>query len=115
MSCIYRRTAFAAASLDVPSDYAFDVFKQLDTVTDSKRIDFISLVQFARRYRKLSALHKETTVLSQGYFPPTIGAEMGPYPTPDYSPWVEMLDRWTSEFLKLVNERTSVATKKSLR
>ncbi len=113
--CIYRRAAFGASNWDVASDYAFDVFKELDMMKDSKRMDFISLAEFARRYQKLSPLRKEGIVLSQGYFPPVIGTQMGPYPTSDYSPWVQMLDRWTAEFLKLVDERTSVATKKSLR
>lgn len=113
--CIYRRAAFAASGLDSASDYAFDVFKQLAGMTETARLDFISLIEFARRYRRLSALRKQGTVLSQGYFSPTVGGEIGPYTTSDYSPWVQMLDRWTGEFLTLVDERATAATKESLR
>jgi 7-cyano-7-deazaguanine synthase in queuosine biosynthesis len=113
--CIYRRVAFAASGLDAASDYAFDVFKQLVDMTVTARRDFAALVEFARRYRLLSPLRKQGTVVSQGYFSPAVGEEIGPYATSDYSPWVQMLDRWTGEFLTLFDERATAATKKSLR
>jgi 7-cyano-7-deazaguanine synthase in queuosine biosynthesis len=113
--CIYRRAAFAAAGLDSASEYAFDVFKQFAGMTETARVDFISLIEFARRYSHLSALRKQATVMSQGYFSPAVGGEIGPYETPDYSPWVQMLDRWTAEFLRLVDTQASASTKKSLR
>jgi 7-cyano-7-deazaguanine synthase in queuosine biosynthesis len=113
--CIYRRAALAACGLDSASDYAFDVFTQLGALTETTRLDFTSLVQFARRFRSLSPLHKNATVLSQGYFPPSVGGEIGPHPTSDYSPWVKMLDCWTTEFLNLIDDRASAATKKFLR
>jgi 7-cyano-7-deazaguanine synthase in queuosine biosynthesis len=112
--CIYRRSAFAAAGLDSASDYAFDIFQQFAGMTETARLDFISLVEFARRYSGLSSLRKQAIVLSQGYFSPSVGEEIGPYATSDYSPWVQMLDRWTSEFLDLVDARASASTKKSL-
>jgi 7-cyano-7-deazaguanine synthase in queuosine biosynthesis len=113
--CIYRRAAFAPAGLDAASDYAFDVFRQFAGMSETARLDFISLVEFARRYNRLSALRKQATVLSQGYFSPAVGGEIGPFETPDYSPWVKMLDRWTAEFLSLVDAQASPSTKKSLR
>lgn len=113
--CIYRRAAFAASGLDSASDYAFDIFKQFSGMTETARLDFISLVEFARRYRGQSTLRKQAIVLSQGYFSPTVGAEIGPHKTADYSPWVQMLDHWTAEFLSLVDTQASASTKKSLR
>jgi 7-cyano-7-deazaguanine synthase in queuosine biosynthesis len=113
--CIYRRAAFAAAGLDTASDYAFDVFKQFASMTETARADFITLIEFARRYSQLSALRKQATVLSQRYFSPAVGGEIGPYETADYSPWVKMLDRWTAEFLSLVDAQASASTKKSVR
>lgn len=113
--CIYRRAAFIGCGLDSPSDYAFDIFKGFTNLTATARLDFTSLVEFAQHYRQSSALNKQATVLSQGYFSPCVGAEIGPYPTSDYSPWVRMLDRWTGEFLSLVGERVSASTKKAIR
>lgn len=112
--CIYRRSAFAAAGLDSASDYAFDIFNQFAGMTETARLDFISLVEFARRYRGLSGLRKQAIVLSQGYFSPSVGGEIGPHATPDYSPWVQMLDRWTAEFLDLVDTQASASSKESL-
>lgn len=109
--CLYRRAAYAACGMDRASDYAFDVFAQLDAMTETTRIDFVSLVQFARKYRTLSLVERQAVVLSQGYFPPGVGAELGPRGTSDYSPWVDMLDRWTGEFLDLVDDRASASTK----
>ncbi len=113
--CIYRRAALAACGLDNTSHYAFDVFNELGALTTTTSPDFISLVQFARRFRSLSPLHKQAAILSQGYFPPSAGGSIGPSPTPDYSPWVEMFDRWTGEFLKLISEQASASTKNILR
>jgi len=113
--CVYRRAALAACGLDSAADYAFNAFTQLDALTVTTRADFTSLVRFARRYQSLSPLHKQAAVLSQGYFPPSAGGEIGPHPTTDYSPWVQMLDRWTGEFSDLIDERASASTKKSLR
>jgi 7-cyano-7-deazaguanine synthase in queuosine biosynthesis len=113
--CIYRRAAFAACGLDSSSDYAFDIFKQFSGMKETARLDFISLFEFARRYSGLSMLRKEATILSQGYFSPAVGGEIGPRATSDYSPWVRMLDRWTAEFLSLVDAQASASTKKSLR
>lgn len=97
--------------MDRVSDYAFDVFTQLDGMTDTTRIDFVSLVQFAQRYRSLSPLQKQAVVLSQDYFPLAVAAELGLHETSDYSSWVEMLDRWTGEFLRLVEDQVSASTK----
>ena len=113
--CVYRRAALAGCGLDSTADYAFDVFTQLDSLTETTRADFTSLVRFTRRYQSLSPLRKQAAVLSQGYFPPGAGGEIGPHPTTDYSPWVQMLDRWTGEFSDLIEERASASTKKSLR
>ena len=115
MPCIYRRSAFMGCGLDAASDYAFDVFAQLSGMTETARLDFISLIEFARRYRDLSALRKQAIVLSQGYFSPAVGGQIGPRATSDYSPWIQMLDRWTGEFLTLIDTRASASTKKSLR
>lgn len=112
--CIYRRSAFATCGLDASPDYAFDVFKQFGGMSRTTRLGFLSLIDFARRYRTLSPLRKQATVLSQGYFPPSVGEWLGPYATSDYSPWVQMLDRWTGEFLGLVDAQSSASTKKSL-
>lgn len=109
--CLYRRAAYASQDIDRSSDYAFDVFAQLDGMTEKTRIDFVSLVQFARRYRSLSGIQRQAVVLSQGYFAPAVGAELGSSETSDYSPWVEMLDRWTGEFLGLIERRASTSTK----
>ena len=113
--CIYRRAALAVCGLDQAPEYAFDVFTQLPSMTDTTRMDFTALVRFARRYCTLSPLHRQAIVLSQGYFPPRIGGEFGPQSTADYAPWVAMLDRWTSEFLDLIDTRASTPTKDSLR
>ena len=109
--CVYRRAAYAACGLDSTSEYAFDVFTELSGMTDTTRLDFVSLVQFARKYQSLSPLQKQGTVLSQGYFSPAVGGDIGSSATADYSPWVQMLDRWTGEFLDLVEERASASTK----
>jgi hypothetical protein len=101
--------------LDDPSHYAFDIFKQFGGMTQTTRAEFASLVDFAQHYRTLSPLHKQGVVLSQGYFSPNAGELLGPSPTSDYSPWVQMLDRWTDEFLTLVDTQGSSATKESLR
>jgi 7-cyano-7-deazaguanine synthase in queuosine biosynthesis len=113
--CLYRRAAFAACGLDNPSDFAFDVFTQFDGMTPTTKLDLVSLIDFARRYRSLSALRKQATVLAQGYFSPAVGEWLGPHATSDYSPWVQMLDRWTEEFLTLVDTQASTSTRKSLR
>jgi 7-cyano-7-deazaguanine synthase in queuosine biosynthesis len=112
--CIYRRSAFAACGLDNTSDYAFDVFRQFSGMSRTTRLEFVALIEFAGRYRTLSPMRKQATVLSQGYFPPSVGELLGPSATSDYSPWVRMLDRWTGEFLDLVDAQSSASTKKSL-
>jgi len=112
--CIYRRVAMSGIQLDGASDYAFDVFTQLDTLTTTKRLDFIALASFARRFRLLTPLQKQSVVLSQGYFSPTVGDQLGPYAVDDYSPWVAMLDRWTEHFLKVVDQHASASTKQAI-
>ena len=83
--CIYRRSALAACGLDSSSDYAFDVFKQFGGMSRTARLEFVSLIDFAKQYRMLSPLRKQATVVSQGYFPPSVGDWLGPYATSDYS------------------------------
>jgi hypothetical protein len=82
-------------------------------MTETVRLDFISLIEIARRYRGISGLRKQAIFRSQGYFSPAVGGQIGPHATSDYSPWIQMLEQWTSTFLSLVDTRASASTKKS--
>jgi len=99
MPCIYRRTAMIECALDAPQDYAFDVFQGLEDVGPLKRLDFRGLVQFAERAVAASEMKLEVTVVSHGYFPPEVGAKLGPYATADYTPWAKMILSWSQDFL----------------
>jgi 7-cyano-7-deazaguanine synthase in queuosine biosynthesis len=112
--CIHRRAAMAEANLDRAADYAFDVFKDIDALTTTTRLDFISLTQFARKFQDLRPLQKQGIVLAQGYFSPDLGGVFGPHPAKDYSPWVQMLERWTARFLALIQASAPAVTKRAI-
>jgi len=113
--CIYRRAAFASCGIDIASEYAFDVFDNLATLTEIKQRDLVALFRFARKYQVLTPLKQQSVVLAQGYFDPHISGQIGPRDASDYSPWVKMLDRWTRDFLSLIDRKAPSSTKAYLR
>jgi 7-cyano-7-deazaguanine synthase in queuosine biosynthesis len=108
--CIYRRTAMLERGLDDPQQYAFDVFQHLGDLKDYQRVDFRALVRFAETAAAASEIELDMTVLSHGYFPPEIGARLGPHPTPDYSPWAKMIRAWSQDFLRKMRAACSAGT-----
>lgn len=97
--CLFRRASMFEAGLDSPSQYAFDVFTQLETMTAVTREDFNALVPFARGIVASTSLGLARVVLAHGAFPSDIGQEVGPHGATDYSPWTTMLRNWAEHFL----------------
>jgi 7-cyano-7-deazaguanine synthase in queuosine biosynthesis len=109
--CIYRRAAMIEAGLDKGiTEYAFDAFLHLQDMKDYQQVDFRALVRFAERHATASEIDLEMTVLAHGYFPPDIGARLGPASTTDYSPWTMMLRSWSQDFLKKMRATCSPET-----
>ena len=100
--CIYRRAAMMAAGLDDPRDYVDDVFGNLETLSPKRQQDMRMLLGFARRVDQASPTQLRSLVVSHGAFPAACGKTIGPFESPDYAPWAEMLARWAGEFLQLV-------------
>lgn len=111
VACLYRRAAMAAAGLDRPRDYAFDVFRALASCTPHAQIDFRAMVDFARRLQRSTVLERELLVLSHGSFSPEVGAHLGPEPASGYTPWTDMLFRWSEQFIDLLYSKCSPPTK----
>ena len=100
--------------LDRPKDYAFDAFKAFPRLSARKQSDLRGLVGFAKRIVAGSDAEREMMVVGHGYFPPDVGARIGPSAAKDYSPWVDMLTRWATDFLKKTNAESSAGTKQLL-
>ena len=111
--CVLRRVALMEPGLDSPDDYAFDVFTRLTHLDAAKRHDTQALVQFATRVANARPANLEVLLLSHGYFPPTVGAEIGISPTSDYAPWTGMLQRWATDLLAKVG-RMPIETRRML-
>lgn len=112
--CIYRRVAMSEAKLDVASEYGFDLFNDLTSVTKSKQMDFRSLVSFANRVVKSTSVGREVLVLSHGAFPTSAGEIFGDKKVGSYSIWAEMLHRWSIDFLNKLTLMSSTPTKRTL-
>jgi 7-cyano-7-deazaguanine synthase in queuosine biosynthesis len=110
--CIHRRVAMMAAGMDDAGEYAFDVFRDLASLTRIRQLDFWALVRFAGRIKSMTAGQRAMLVLAHGYFPPEAGGRFGPAPTTDYSPWSEMLLRWADDFLEKVRMMSRPSTKR---
>ncbi|MEZ6097675.1 MAG: Qat anti-phage system QueC-like protein QatC [Pirellulaceae bacterium] len=112
MPCIYRRAAMIECGLDDPNQYAFDSFTHLRDMKPYQRADFRDLIQFADRAIVASPMDLEMTVLSHGCFSPEVGARIGPYATPDYSPWANMIRSWANDFRLKMQTACSSETRK---
>ncbi|MDX2201037.1 MAG: Qat anti-phage system QueC-like protein QatC [Phycisphaerae bacterium] len=108
--CVHRRAAFAPVGIDDANDYAHDVFKDLGSCTLHKQADFRALVRFATRVMNASVFERELIVLSQGAFSPELGGALGPRKTTTYQPWTDMLERWATSFIQLIDARCSRET-----
>ena len=103
--CIYRRTAMRSAGLDDPEDYVSDVFDELDELSPKRQRDMRLLLGFAQRVVRAHASELRSMVVSHGGFPASCGEVIGPYASSDYGPWADMLARWASGFLDVIDER----------
>ena len=112
--CIYRRAALLEAGLDRASDYAFDVFRNLPTLSAQARVDFRALVRFARRVLAGTSADVEQLVVSNGSFAPEVAGRLGPFAANDYKPWSDMLRRWAEDFTVKVDKQCSASTKRIL-
>lgn len=112
--CIYRRAAMIERGWDDPDDYGYDVFNDLSALTTHKQADFRALFGFANRVVAATRAETDLMVLSHGVFAPDIGGRIGPSPAKDYSPWSEMLLRWSRDYLDKVQKLSSSSTKQIL-
>lgn len=110
--CIYRRAALLEASLDSPGDYAFDVFRELVSMSEHTQADFRALVRFAHRIAGSSGTALDALVVSNRAFDPAEASELGPVATSDYKPWSKMLKRWADDFLEKASRLSSTKTKR---
>lgn len=110
--CIYRRVAMMAAGLDDREHYAFNVFADLAHLSPHKQADFRALVSFAKRVVCASPLERDMMVLAHGNFASHLGGRIGPAPAQDYTPWSQMLTRWSQDFLAVVDALASRSTKR---
>ncbi len=99
--CLYRRSAFAAAGLDDPSDYARDAFGGFADLSGTQRRDFRSLVRLAKRLSRSSDAQLDAVIVQQGSFAPD-EVDSGEAVTDDYAPWRRMLRNWSGDFLAQV-------------
>jgi hypothetical protein len=86
------------------------VFQHIADVKPYQRVDFRALVQFAEITASASDLALDMTVLSHGYFPPEVGARLGPHATADYTPWSKMIRGWSLDFLRKMRVACSTET-----
>lgn len=112
--CIHRRIALMEAQLDSAGDYAFDVFEDFVSLPRDKQQDFRAVVRFAERVASASTAKLQTLILSQGYFPSDAGITIGVASDTGYSPWVEMLRRWATDFLSKIGNEASSDTLRAL-
>jgi hypothetical protein len=109
--CIYRRAAMIRAGLDGQEKYVDDVFVKLSGMTKYRQSDFRALVAFAQRVVAASPAKRDAMVLSHGAFSPDLGGLLGPFPTHDFSPWSDMLLRWSEDFMAIVDTLSTSATR----
>lgn len=112
--CLFRRAAMSEAGLGQASDYAFDVFTQFSSMTDTTQADFKALVPFAVRVAGADEGDLEGMVLSHGSFPPEVRGEMGTQAAADYTPWTGMLRRWACHFLDFFDGAATPQVKAAL-
>lgn len=112
--CIHRRIAFMEAEIDSANDYAFDVFRRLQELDADKQHDFRASVGFASRLASASETHLQAQVLCHGHFPASVGLKIGGVETTDYTPWTEMLKRWSTDFVDKVGGAASASTRRSV-
>ena len=113
--CIYRRAAFLEAAIDSPDDYLFDIFNDYLSLSSTTRVDFATLVRFAKQVMSSSPGKLELMIMSQGAFSANIGAKIGPFEVDDYSLWANMISRWAETFLNQLQEKCSDGIKQNLR
>lgn len=108
--CLYRRGAFLPAGLDRGTrEYAFDVLRNLSVLPNALQADFRALVRFAHVVSSATSAELTRLVLSHGYFPPEIASRLGQTAT-SFSPWVDMLRRWSTGFIETVATGSSTKT-----
>lgn len=79
--------------------YLFDVLAGTPSrirgkrLTPYKQLDAKALIPFAKRMASASDVELQSRVLSQGYFPSSIGKLIGPEDVDSYQPWADMLKR----------------------
>jgi hypothetical protein len=112
--CLFRRAAMFEAQLDNASDYAFDVFTELRTLTSTKTEDVRALVPFAQSISSATEIALQRLVLAHGRFSPDVGAVIGPRAASDYRPWTSMLRTWADLFLAYVRQTSSRAVASAL-
>ena len=112
--CIYRRVALMNIGIDQCADYINDVFRELHMLSYARQEDMRMLVRFSRRVNAARGAELRSLVVSHGTFPAAVGRQIGPYEADDYTPWAEMLSRWTDDFLARLDERGTLETKRLL-
>lgn len=113
--CLYRRTAFIGAQIDVSRFWAIDVFREFENLTDTQSANIRALVQFARGIMQMSTLAREAVVLSHGYFSADEARSLDPANFEGgYSNWTGMLTRWAEQFLGAVSDASSVRVRRIL-
>lgn len=110
--CIYRRAAFIDVGLDDAGHYYRDVFTRLASLSVTESSDIRALCHWARTVRTLSRAGLETVVLAHGTFDRLPMVDTEPRGIRDLG---EMLQRWATEFMTMLEARCSQATKRVLR
>jgi len=100
--------------LDRPNHYAFDFLVDLPKMTPHTQADVRAVAAFAQRVIHASDLELQLFVLAHGFFPADVGGRIGPSPTSDYTPWMQMLRRWAQDFVAEVEPRCAPSVRDML-
>ncbi len=112
--CLYRRIAMIEAELDDSSDYAFDVFNSLNSLSDALQSDARALARFAKRVVAASDAEVQAMIYRHGWFDAAILASLGDVEVSGTVEIQEMIRRWAEDALAKLTDRCSAQSRRIL-
>ncbi|MBI3852034.1 MAG: hypothetical protein HY298_17385 [Verrucomicrobia bacterium] len=114
--CLYRRCAMAEVVNNFEQEFVYNPFVDLGAgkLTETTAPHVRALTTFAKRVVSSTEAQRQLLVLAHGHFPANVGRLIGPKGASNYSPWSDMLLRWSQDYLRKASAWSSANTKKIL-
>lgn len=112
--CLYRRLAMMEADLDDSSDYAFDVFSSVNSLSDTLQSDARALARFAKRVVLASDIEVQAMIYRHGWFDSGVLSSLGEVEVSGTSELQGMIRRWADDALAKLVDRCSAQSRRIL-